>query len=257
MNVFSEYAHNDRPLNKFTKSLIKKLKKNNYKLLYSPAHIEELAVIFREKEDVSEAEVFVENLLHSITEITDNYECFPTEKDIIIKKGKPEECLKRVLNLYTFTIFAENIEISSVEQKRKSLDNLLNYYNINRVYIGNLISKNLFNDENVQKIFNDFLKKNSLRIEKWEAIKSSHKKIETTISILFDFLELIGYKSSGVKDYRSMMHDVTHSIYATKSDIFITNDKKFKLRVEAIYSLLEIPTKVYLLKDLKDNKLKV
>ncbi|MFW0884362.1 hypothetical protein ACMCNP_04835 [Candidatus Acidulodesulfobacterium sp. H_13] len=71
---------------------------------------------------------------------------------------------------------------------------------------------------------------------------------------MFDFIESIGYKTDGIKKYRSMMHDVTHAIYGTKSDIFITNDKKFKLRLEAIYIYIEVPTKVFLLRDLFDNE---
>jgi len=250
MNVFSEYAHSDRPLNKFTKNLIKKFKESNYRLLYSPAHIEESAVIFRKENDVNKAKNFIENILYNITEITNNYECLPTEKDIVIKKENPEECYGRVMEKYILTIIAENIEYFSVKHKRDCVDCILTNYNIDRVYIGNIRPENLFNDKKIQKIFSDY----NLKLEKWKVIKNNHKKTEITISILYDFLETIGYKSSGEKYYRSMMHDVTHSIYATKSDIFITNDKKFKTRVEAIYAYLEIPTRIYLLKDLKKNE---
>ena len=251
MNVFSEYSHSDRPLNQFTKNLIKKFKENNCKILYSPAHIEELAVIFLKEKDLNKSKNFIEKILYNITEITNNYECLPTEKDIAIKKENPEECLKRVVDGYNLTFEAENIEYVSVKQKRYYLDYILSKYGVDKAYIGNMHPKNLFDDKKIQKIFSDFLKNN--KIEKWKVIKNSHKKIEKTISILFDFLETIGYKSNGEKYYRSMMHDVTHSIYATKSDIFITNDKKLKMRVEAIYLFLEIPANIYLLKDIRNN----
>ncbi len=44
MNVFSEYIQNDRVLHDFTVKLIDDLKTSN-RLLYSPAHMEEVALI--------------------------------------------------------------------------------------------------------------------------------------------------------------------------------------------------------------------
>jgi len=254
MNVFSELIHSDRPLNNFIFNLINKFKSNNYQFLYSPAHIEEVALILSSEKDIIKAKEYIDNILLNISKITDNYECLPTFEEIVIRQEDPKVCYKRVIDGYVLTSMAEINEKFGVSQKRQNVDNILVNYSLNRAQVGNVKPNELFNHNIISRIYQDFVKIHSLKIEKWSLIKDSHKEIEETVSNLFDFLEMIGYKSSGEKEYRSMMHDVTHSIYATKADIFITNDKKFKARVESIYSYLKIPTKLYLLRDLKENE---
>ena len=77
--------------------------------------------------------------------------------------------------------------------------------------------------------------------------------IEILMEITFDFLDDIGYKNDKhpykKEKYRSRMHDISHSIYATKSSLIVTTDRYFKNKLDAIYSLLQIPTKIMLEKD--------
>jgi len=254
MNVYSEYIYKDRSLNAFVSNLISEFKSNGLQFLYSPAHIEEVALILGSDKEINKANGYIENILENISKITNNYECLPTCKEIIIKQENPKVCYKRVIDGYLLTSIAEINEKFGVQCKRENVDNMLSNYDINRNEIGSIEAGKLFSDKIVSKIYFDFIKIHNLKIEKWQTIQNHHKKIEQNISVLFDFLEAIGYKSSGSKEYRSMMHDVTHAIYGTKSDILITNDIRFKLRLEAIYNYLQIPTKVFLLKELDNNE---
>jgi len=250
MNVFSEYIYKDRNLHDFTLELIKDFKNNDNILLYSPAHMEEVALILSQNEDISLSKRYIKNIICSISTVTNNYECLPTEKEILIKLEHPEVCYKRVIDCYTLTTIAELNESIGVRSKHQNIDGTLEKYNVNRSRIGSIEPENLFANETIQNLLVDFLKDNNVKIKKWNEIKNSHESIQGNISIIFDFLESIGYKTDGVKQYRSMMHDVTHAIYGTISDIFITNDKNFFKRIKAIYSYFEIPVKVLFLNDL-------
>lgn len=85
-------------------------------------------------------------------------------------------------------------------------------------------------------------KKPSLLNLKYEEIKLQYKLIEYCIQTFFNIVEEIGYQTERVKKYRSRMHDITHAIYGTKANFFVTRDNKFRNRLKAIYYKLEVPT---------------
>lgn len=73
---------------------------------------------------------------------------------------------------------------------------------------------------------------------------SSHRKTERLISTLFNVLESIGYRGEKMKKTVSRLHDVSHAIYASKADIFVTADARFAAKCEAVYDYAGVPTKV-------------
>ncbi len=68
---------------------------------------------------------------------------------------------------------------------------------------------------------------------------------------MFAFLDLIDYKKGGYKKNVSIsnIHDLTHAIYATVSDIVITGDERLCNRLKAVYSKLGVNTLVYCKKE--------
>lgn len=62
-----------------------------------------------------------------------------------------------------------------------------------------------------------------------------------------------GFYLEAEKKATSNLHDTTHCIYAAYSDFFITRDRKFKYKVEAIYNYLNIKTQVIFVDDM-DNE---
>jgi len=209
------------------------------------------AAILGETKSIEEAKGYIDNILQNISYITDDKECLPTYQEIIIKNEHPEVCYNRVVDDYFLTILAQTNERFGLLSKKENIDKILSIYNTNRSYVGGIEPEIFFKNSVIKIIFGNFLQEQNIKINKWDKIKSLHKQIEINVSALFDFLAIVGYKSDNIKEYRSMMHDVTHAIYGTKADILITNDKRFYNRILAIYSYLEIPTEVVFLKNLR------
>lgn len=260
MNIYEDVIQNR---NIEIENAIKKMRNKKEYFLFSPAHMEELAVILRTEENEEKAFHYIHERIINISYISDNWECLPSSTSIIHKQEHPYECFKRVIDNYDTTLIAEKNEefIFSVRDKAS----LEEYYNntdlqgiqtfediqtemrINKKKIGDVNPEDLFDLEEIIKAFNflmsDFCDELN-NLEKWKDIKDSHSKIEETIALLYNFLEKIGYKAEGKTKYRSRMHDVSHGIYATSSDIFVIGDKKLYYKTKAIYSLLSIPTRV-------------
>jgi hypothetical protein len=64
------------------------------------------------------------------------------------------------------------------------------------------------------------------------------------IEIVMNFLEKIGYRPESYAKSRSQLHDVTHVIYGSLADIFVSNDDRLRLKARAAYSYLGIRTRV-------------
>jgi len=112
-------------------------------------------------------------------------------------------------------------------------------YNINKKELSSLEPNVIFLKDNVL----NFIENESMyNNEKYNTMKHSHLQIEKIITELLSVLEKIGYQSEGRNKSRSMMHDNTHAIYATKANYFIINDNRYRKKVKAIYNFLEIPT---------------
>ncbi|MOA10043.1 hypothetical protein D3C78_1299130 [compost metagenome] len=78
----------------------------------------------------------------------------------------------------------------------------------------------------------------------WESISISHQVLEHVFEILMNYLEELRFKPEKVKMARSRMHDVTHAIYATKANFFVTGDDRFCHKVRVAYTYLGVPTKI-------------
>jgi hypothetical protein len=297
--------------------------KNTYHLLkekfmfpYSPAHIEEIEVMYRGKNADTE---LVDKKMHFISVISHNYELYAPEGKVILKEEKPSVCMKRVTDVYEDTLLAEaNDKFFHAYRDEKSfkayfqdLENLntlkrlqsyceekyqqkeiygLAYILIssyieefskirnklrsslpisdNQKLFTNLRTKYSFDnaqelrDISPEDIFNKkeviyFIESENEEIDlslKYNDLKDSHQRLENHLESLFKILEQIGYKSEGKNKSRSAMHDMTHAIYATKADYFVTRDKKFGQKTKAIYHHLGIKTEVLTIDDFCKNK---
>jgi len=73
--------------------------------------------------------------------------------------------------------------------------------------------------------------------------------------ILFDFLYSINfYHDKSKNPYKSKIFDVTHAIFASQLDVFITCDQSFFKKVKIIYDFLGIQTKIYLIRAYNSKK---
>jgi len=274
MNIFVSYIKQENI--DLVKSLNYAIKNTTKKFPYSPAHIEEIAVINRKSEN---SKRYISQNLKIISKICKDYEYLPTISDGIKTSNElPSSCYKRVLEDYSnTTIRAEDSEkektkdwksiqlslsenelnsIKPVElfTKKEIVDKLTEY--LDKKLLSSLISSKILGkknnlDFNLSPLY-AYLK--TKKMPSVSILQNNHKIIEILFELIFDFLDNIGYKNDKrvirKEKYRSRMHDVTHSIYATKANYLITNDENFKCKTIAIYQLLNFNTTVISLDNL-------
>jgi hypothetical protein len=214
-------------------------KNENIFFPYSPAHIEEIAVIRRKGGKSSNK--YINQNLRVVSKISKNYEYKPSDKGILLVSEKPKICFDRVVEDYpNTTIKAEGWE----RDKVSSWNTLKIKYTSDE--LDKMLPEEIFKDNDIV----DLLKKklSPPYIPKYYEFQYNFKTIEVLLEVIFDFLDEIGYKNDkrAIKKekYRSRMHDISHGIYATKASVIVTDDANFKDKLTAVYSLLAISTKI-------------
>jgi len=82
---------------------------------------------------------------------------------------------------------------------------------------------------------------------KGEDLMSFHYMKEEVFDIFLKVLEKIGYsqeKNNKEPTLRNFTHDITHAIYGSSSNYFVTEDQRFGKKLKAIFHFLEIPCEV-------------
>ena len=231
--------------------------KKHYILSYSPAHMEEVAVLLMKHKpktkEFDDAMLVTYEKIKSIADLTDNFELLPnTEGPIIERREHPFECFKRVIKGYT-----ANETIESLEEERlatlketdkdgelsKKVSNLKEDFLSEeeyehglklRLYIDRILSLRLALEA----------RKHGIKEYKWPDLSKSHRLLEDIIEITMNYIEEVRYKPEKISKSRSRMHDISHSIYATAADYFVSNDQRFVSKIKATYNYFGIPTKV-------------
>lgn len=217
-NIFI-YLKENVPLNQIDK-LTKK-----YQFVYSPAHLEELANSIRKNNFEYNDKIKFD--LYYLSKLTNNIEFLPhIDQGIIIRSESPYCPLKRVIKDFDGTVLSEQIEENFLKKRNKK--------EMKERFLMKIGKSNWYMEyqkEPKKEIF-------------WEKHKSNYEFLFTTldeISALFDILDT---NPEPIEKYRSHLHDTTHLIYATQSDVFITNDKKLGDKADKIYKFFGIPTKI-------------
>lgn len=221
-------------------------KKLGSDILYSPAHLEEIAVSQMrnnvEKETVDKDIDFLTALCgkNSIRPIS--------REEVVIYTEYPRDCYERVISQYHKNDQAESMEkefFIDVHKNSTSDPKEMNNYNPAELFCETLINKEL--------LLRSLIKNNLIsQQEALECLQSGSYKIlhnrfcvlEHSFNYIANWLEMIGYYRESEDKSRSRLHDVSHIIYASYSDLFVSNDKKLIKKAAAIYSILEVQTKV-------------
>ncbi|MQT88035.1 hypothetical protein [Pseudomonas helleri] len=249
-NLFESYRQNDLAGLRVAVDAIK----DKHILPYSPAHMEDLASSLMWKEH-SETEIKSlmarsEERLENIIKISKMVEVFPapSHQPTQVIQEHPGECLLRVLKHFDRNEFLEvresnllkGLKASDADGKRASqISNLPVDFLSSPEYDAAILERYAAEWELMQK-----KKEAGLENLKWPEISKSHEVLEHVFEVLMNYLEEIRFRPEDVKLSRSRMHDVTHSIYATKADYFITGDDRFYHKARAVYDYLGVPTKV-------------
>jgi hypothetical protein len=232
-------------------------------LVYSPAHVEEIAVSRMRNSYPAEE---ISKKLGFLAKITNSTEILPFERgDVIILgeiggvylcKEDPGECYKRVTANYGNNDYAEALQKSRLSN---AIQRNHHGYDSNRQnnipaesILSDPIHKLLISEDFfLRMLFEGKRPKAELRAiveSDFKGIRADFPAFECLMEVIFDYLEKIRYHPEAEKKYRSRLHDVTHAIYAAYCAVFVTGDKKLQYKAKAAYSFLGIPTEVILLR---------
>jgi len=103
----------------------------------------------------------------------------------------------------------------------------------------------VFNNNSVKAEFSKTLKENKIdTVLTGKNLLNNHSNTESIVTVVLNFLEKIGYnqeENNNTVKLRSRMHDVSHAIYGAQADYLVTNDVRFRLKLQATYCFLKIP----------------
>lgn len=238
-NIIVELAKNKPML----EHILAAAHEKNYSFFYSPAHLEELA-----HADLEKSTLNLEDYFNTISTLTNNNDIRPLvlNKPIIFDNEKPIDVYDRVLNrcggLKATKCAEENDTCQLARAKeiaRVSQDNfssVLSSMKTDEVF--EYLCRNKFMCDYDGLVYTDY-------DDEYNDLKNRpYQELERAIEVLMKTLLHFGYHSDKLNHARSSTHDISHAHYATKCDMFVSNDKRLRSRVAATYHYLGVPTKV-------------
>lgn len=223
---------------------------------YSPAHMEEIATALANPSSIEPIDQLVAAFqkLDSVSRISGNVELFPAESGpMVLKNERPHECFRRVLRYYDRNpILEENEELRLASFKDGDPHGKLANKMSNRPD-DLLLDSDLERDLQIKLYFDCDLpfrcKAHGVKGFTWPEISGHFTVLERTIEVTMNFLEQVRYRPEPVRKSRSRMHDVTHCIYASGCEQFVTNDKRLYDKAKAVYRYFGVPTRVLTLEE--------
>lgn len=249
-NIFESYRANDV---EGLRAVVDGLK-DEHVLPYSPAHMEDLAssLAWQEfgEDEIKAVLERCEGRLQNVIDISKMVEVFPGQghKPTRMVEEHPGACLVRVLDHFDRNKFLEVRERELLEQIKATdakgerstrMSNLPVEFLSDPEYALQLQKK----FEASRELMNN-KQEAGLTDLKWPSIARSHAVLEHVFEMLMNYLEEVRFKPEKVKNSRTRMHDVTHAIYATKADVFVTGDDRLYHKARVAYHYLDVPTEV-------------
>lgn len=207
---------------------VQQFKERGGRVIYSPAHMEEVANIYRSDADDFDCEIHVQEHLKFFAQLTDCWEFLPCDSGpVILKQEHPAVCFKRVIDQYELTYHAEGFEAVLRE--------------LNPLTASPSPSVDAFTDPNVLEIFKNRLWSRGYR--EWEnllgtKLRDSYVKASALVDICFRSLRDAGFGREQQSKTRSSIHDTTHAGYGIMADIFVTGDDRLLAMAKASFMVL-------------------
>ena len=253
--------------------VVDRLKRNGCKIVFSPAHLEEIANTVKHygqsRESADEKIIFLK-------ELTDSY-CllpYPIENLVSVRnngintyKENPEDTYERVMSMYDRNVIPESHQkyklikgeevealgcIHKVEVNNSDAQEVLEKYRIN---LNKIVHCNHVKMKR-HPIFGAFVPKNRITASmlRFAYIRSYFPIFEMVVEKLMEHLESQRYFPDKSEKFVASLHDTTHAIYAAYADIFVTNDQNFSRKIKAVYKWLGVETIVMTRKEFLEFK---
>ncbi|SAL82225.1 hypothetical protein AWB68_06431 [Caballeronia choica] len=223
---------------------------------YSPAHMEEIATAVMNAptiETMDRLEAAMRKI-DSVSQISRNVELFPVSSGpMVLKEEQPLACFRRVVLHYDKNPIVEENE-----------EQILAFFKVGDPHgklankVSNLADDFLLNSDHGRDLqlkllldidFSFRCKSHGVKDFTWPEISGHFPVLERAIELAMNFLEQSRYRPEHISKSRSRMHDVTHCIYATGCDQFVTHDKRLNDKVRAVYRYFGVPTRVLTLEE--------
>lgn len=248
--------------NKVLSEKVAVLNKEEYQIVFSPAHVEEIAGIVKHH---GQSDENAEDKLDFLAHITESIALLPFPRNdlkliehdgIFVYKEHPKETYKRVIENYNVNYDMEILQkerlINGERFEKKYGANPKDTNNINIISEINLFKPRLHQIiiENYYALIGSEIGRflpntcpgcNDLKFSYMKNYFSIHEAI---IEKLLEFLEVRRFYPDNSINSINNLHDTTHAIYGAYCDIFVTNDKKLKQKMRAAYQWLGIKTNV-------------
>lgn len=245
--------------------------KDGFQPVYSPAHIEELAVPVQ-RSGLPESIVMDEMRL--LSGLTKNYEVLPSKRrglrevrsegrfGAFICKENPKQCYKRVTKDYehlngiaeggqkSFSVDANQNAGGRVPGTVNRLDPQSILQQASMKFSILLEYREIFHGGHMYVAMHTGIESQSPFIEVLdpegciEMLKGNHDATQAMIESVIKCLIRERYYPDPVKKYRSEMHDITHAIYASYFDLYVIEDARSRERCKAAYEFLGVKTRV-------------
>lgn len=235
---------------------IKRLLDTGRQPVYSPAHIEELAVPVQRS---ALPEKIVMEEMRALSQLTKNFEILPNSRKglreihsegrfgAFIYKENPRQCYKRVTKDYELlNNIAESgqksFSTNANQEANGRVPGTVNRYNPQQILQQDTVKRSILSEYSgiFHKPFVDvFDPKNCI-----ELLKSNHDAVQAMIESVIKCLIRERYYPDPVKKYRSEMHDISHAVYASYFDLYVIEDEKSREKCKAAYEFLGVRTKV-------------
>lgn len=246
-------------------NLITSIDRSKFQIIYSPAHIEEIAVSLKRHNYPLEK---TKEKLDFLSSLTNNIELLPFMRNdvrvienlgLYLCEEHPENCYERVVAKYENNDLAEQMEEEFLTEASEKnvygndpiimndtapeivLSEPIYDLSIKENLFMTLLSTKIYSKDQIRELMGFSPELTGFR---FALIKTDFSVIETAMQIVFNQLELIRYRPEKQKKYRSRLHDVSHAIYAAYCDYFITEDSKLSYKAKATYAYLKIDTVV-------------
>jgi hypothetical protein len=215
---------------------VAELRKRGLIFVYSPAHVEEIAKAHHAHQR-GNLDVRVSHL----AELTGEVAILPHETGpAVMRKEAIAKCLGRVQDGGG----REMTEFAVAFERRRITSNKASFYKTlpdkNKKAINNCLPSEIFSNMDICKYLEFMARTHNFRIR-----KDNFPGRQDTFETLFDTLNIFGYRAEHNSNrVENRVHDVSHAIYASYADIFVTDDRKLSDSSKAVFHLLDIDVEV-------------